>query len=436
MHRNRVGDADAARFEDASESNVCRHSVKSHIEDLAIFGGAPIFPYKLHVGRPNIGDRSALFDRINDILDRRWLTNDGPYLQQLEKRICELTGAKHCVAVCNATIGLEILVKAIGLSGEVILPSFTFVALPHALQWLGIRPVFCDIDPGTHNLDPSHVKQLITDRTTGIIGVHLWGRPCDVEQLAEIARRHNLELLFDAAHALACSHNGKMIGNFGVAEVFSFHATKFINTFEGGAIVTNADNLAARLRLIRNFGFAGYDTVISLGINGKMSEVSAAMGLTSLESLEAFVGVNYRNYKEYSHHLPRVPGVSLAKYNEVEKCNYQYVVVEIDEMTMGINRDQLDDIFWAENVLTRRYFYPGCHRMEPYRTNDPKADVRLPQTERLARRVLCLPTGSTVGSSEITAICQLIEFVTEHAEAVRQRLSTKHISRDPQATPL
>jgi len=435
MHSDRGGDAEAPAPHDGSQSN-CMPSEKSRVEDLAIFGGPPLFPYRLHVGRPNIGDRSALLDRINDILDRRWLTNDGPYLQQFEKQICELIGVKHCVAVCNATIGLEILVKAIGLSGEVIVPSFTFIALAHALRWLGINPVFCDIDPGTHNLDPSHVEELITDRTTGIIGVHLWGRPCDVEQLAVIARRHNLELLFDAAHALACSHNGKMIGNFGAAEVFSFHATKIINTFEGGAIVTNADNLAARLRLMRNFGFRGYDTVISLGINGKMSEVSAAMGVTSLESLEELVRVNYRNYTEYSHHLERIPGVSLVKYNDVEKCNYQYVVVEIDETTMGINRDQLDDIFWAENVLTRRYFYPGCHRMEPYRTNDPKAGMRLPQTERLARRVLCLPTGSTVGSGEISAICQLIEFVAQHAEAVRQQLSTKRIFRDPRRTPL
>jgi len=160
------------------------------------------------------------------------------------------------------------------------------------------------------------------------------------------------------------------------------------------------------------------------------------MGLTSLESLEEFLGVNYRNYTEYSHHLAAVPGVSLVKYNEVEKCNYQYVVVEIDEMTLGINRDQLDDIFWAENVLTRRYFYPGCHCMEPYRSNDPRAGVRLPQTERLARRVLCLPTGSTIGFGEITAICELIKFVAEHAEAVRQQLSTKRIFRHPQRTPL
>jgi len=291
--------------------------------------------------------------------------------------------------------------------------------------------VFCDIDPATHNLDPWRVEELITGRTTAIIGVHVWGRPCNVDALADLARHHNLKLLFDAAHAFGCSHTGRMIGGFGNAEIFSFHATKFVNTFEGGAIVTNNNELAARLRLMRNFGFAGLDTVTSLGTNGKMSEVSAAMGLTSLESLEEFVTVNYRNYKEYQQQLADVPGISLSTFDEDEKCNYQYVILEIDEDAMGITRDQLDDILWAENVLTRRYFYPGCHQMEPYRTDDPQAGLRLSQTERLGKRVLCLPTGSAVTSNEISAICALIEFIVEHAEALKERLSMKTNLRHP-----
>src|SRR4029450_4947712 len=242
--------------------------------------------------------------------------------------------------------------------------------------------------------------------TTGIIGVHLWGRPCDVGALAEIAHRHRLRLLFDAAHAFGCSHNRRMIGNFGNAEVFSFHATKVLNTFEGGAVVTNDDKLAAKIRLMRNFGFAGYDIVSSLGTNGKMSEVSAAMGLTSLESLEKFVATNHRNYREYRQQLADVAGISLLTFDEDEKCNYQYVVLEIDEDALGITRDQLEDILWAENVLSRRYFYPGCHRMEPYRTRDLRAALFLPETERLATRVLCLPTGTAIGGDEISAICQ------------------------------
>ena len=405
--------------------------LKSRIEDLAIFGGPSAFSDELHVGRPNVGQREAFLERVNDLLDRRWLTNDGPYLKQLEQRISQLVEVRRCIAVCNATVGLEIAIKAAGLAGEVIIPSFTFIATAHALEWQQITPVFCDINPATHNIDPSRVEQLITERTTGIIGVHLWGRPCDVEALQDIASRHKLKLLFDAAHAFGCSYNQRMIGNFGNAEVFSFHATKFLNTFEGGAVVTNDDELAAKIQLMRNFGFAGYDIVSSLGTNGKMSEVSAAMGLTSLESLEKFVAANYRNYKEYRQQLAEVPGVSVLAYDQDEKCNYHYIVVEIDERALGITRDQLDDILWAENVLTRRYFYPGCHRMEPYRTRYAQASLSLPETEKLAARVLCLPTGSAVGSDEITAICDIIKFVTGEGSAVKERMLKQPLRHHP-----
>src|SRR6266480_2218178 len=404
---------------------------KLHILDLAIFGGKPAFDAALHVGRPNIGDPQALLKRIKELLDRRWLTNDGPLLQEFEQRISGLIGVKHCMAVCNATIGLEIAIKALGLSGEVIVPSFTFIATPHALRWHGVTPVFCDLDPDTHNIDPLRVAELITRRTSGIIAVHVWGRPCDVHALADLAQYHNLKLVFDAAHAFACSYKGRMIGGFGNVEIFSFHATKFLNTFEGGAIVTNNDELAGKIRLMRNFGFAGLDTVTSLGTNGKMSEASAAMGLTSLESLERFIEANRRNYHLYQRELARVPGISVSRYHEDEKCNYHYVVLEIDEAVTGIRRDTLDEILWVENVLTRRYFYPGCHRMEPYRTVEPEAGLRLPHTERLAETVLCLPTGSALSSTNITGVCALIEFIVRHAKAIKERLSMKPVFRHP-----
>jgi dTDP-4-amino-4,6-dideoxygalactose transaminase len=348
-------------------------------------------------------------------------------LQEFEQRICELSGVRHCIAVCNATIGLEIAIRALDLSGEVILPSFTFIATAHALRWLGVTPVFCDVHPKTHNIDPLRVAKLVTKRTSGIIGVHVWGRPCDVDALTDLAQRDGLKLVFDAAHAFACSYKGQMIGGFGDAELFSFHATKFLNTFEGGAIVTNNGQLAAKLRLMRNFGFAGLDTVISLGTNGKMSEASAAMGLTSLESLDGFIEANRRNYHLYERHLARIPGISFLRYNEDEKCNYQYVVIELDETVTGISRNMFDEILWAENVLTRRYFYPGCHRMEPYWTEEPEARRRLRQTERLANMVLCLPTGSAIGSTKITVICALIEFIVKHAEAIMRRWPLKPV---------
>ena len=393
---------------------------KTKISDLAFYGGPPAFQEKLHVGRPNIGDRKTLMNRINDLLDRRWLTNNGPFVHEFEDRIAQLTQTKHCIVMCNATIALEIAIRAFELRGEVIMPSFTFVATAHALQWQEITPVFCDIDPLTHTIDPQRVEELITPRTTGIIGVHLWGRACKVEALSEIARRRHLRLLYDAAHAFACSYRGTMIGNFGDAEVFSFHATKFFNSFEGGAVLTNNDELAKKIRLMKNFGFVDYDEVSYIGTNGKMSEISAAMGLTGLESLNEFIATNYQNYRLYRNELEDIPGIKMVTYNETEKCNYQYIVLEIEETLTGIGRDEIIQILRAENVLARRYFHPGCHKLEPYCSYFPHAGLLLPQTEKLAARVISLPTGTAVSRQDITDICQIVRFVVDHGHEITQ----------------
>lgn len=396
---------------------------KARLEDLAVFGGSAAFAALLHVGRPNIGDRRRFLERVNDMLDRRWLTNHGPFVLEFERAIAEHVGVKHCVSTCNATTALQIAARALELKGEVIVPSFTFVATAHAIHWLNLTPVFCDVDPRTHNLDPAAVERLITPRTTGIIGVHVWGRACDVKALTELASRHKVRLLFDAAHAFGASCDGRMIGNFGDAEVFSFHSTKWLNTFEGGAIVTNDDRLADKLRLMTRFGFDGCDHVVSTGTNGKMSEVSAAMGLTSLESCVAFVEANRRNYQQYHEELRGVAGVSVMHYDARQKCSFQYIVIEIDSRTAGITRDQLMQVLWAENILARRYFYPGCHRMEPYRTLFPFAGQRLPHTESLTDRVLLLPNGSSIEPSVVGTICHIIRFAVEHGEDVGSALS-------------
>ena len=391
---------------------------------LAIFGNAPTFAEKLHVGRPNIGNRERLLARINDMLDRNWLTNDGPFVRDFEEHIAEFTGARHCIAMCNGTVALEIAIRALGLTGEVIVPSFTFIATAHALQWQEITPVFCDVHPRTHTIDPVQVEKMITPRTSGIIGVHTWGRPCEIGTLEAIARRRNLRLLFDAAHAFGCAYKGKPIGGFGQCEVFSFHATKFFNTFEGGAILTNDDALAEKTRLIRNFGFQGYDNVIYIGTNGKMTEVCAAMGLTSLESLDKFIETNRRNYQAYGRGLEGTPGIRLMQYEDAVRSNYQYIVLEVDEEKAGLTRDGLVAVLHAENVLARRYFFPGCHRMEPYRSYFPHASLVLPETEKLCRRVMVLPNGSSVDEEAVEKICGILKAAVGEAEAVRARLGS------------
>jgi dTDP-4-amino-4,6-dideoxygalactose transaminase len=391
-------------------------------EDLALFGGPAAFPETLHVGRPNLVNRERLLSRIDDMLDRRWFTNGGRYVQEFERAVATRLGVKHCIATCNATVGLELAIRAVGLRGEVIVPSMTFIATAHALQWLGITPIFCDVDPETFTIDPDRAESLISPRTTGILAVHLWGRPADVDALDELCARRNLRLLYDSAHAFGCTSRGRGLGVFGDAEVFSFHATKFLNSFEGGAITTNDDALAATLRLMKNFGFSDYDTVVALGVNGKMTEVSAAMGLTSLEGLDEIIMANRLNYEWYLRELEDLPGSRVLPYDDKERNNYQYVVVDVDAAETGIDRDQIMRILWAENVRARRYFYPGCHRMEPYRSTMPNIGQRLPVTERILGRVLTLPTGMALGPSEVSRVCELFRFIVRNGSTIAARL--------------
>lgn len=404
--------------------------IRARSRKLAILGGAPAFSEQLHVGRPNIGDRDRLLERIGRILDSKWLTNTGPFVREFEARIAEFLGVRNFIATCNGTIGLEIAIRALGMKGEVIVPSNTFIATAHALQWQEITPLFCDIDPHTYNIDPERVEARITSRTTGILAVHVWGRPCAIEALAEIAHRRDLRLLFDASHAFACSYRGRMIGNFGDAEVFSFHATKFFNTFEGGGIATNDDDLASRIRLMKNFGFSGYDEVSRIGTNGKMTEVSAVMGLTSFESIDHFIEVNRQNYCTYREMLEGIPGVTLVRYDDAERCNYHYVVLDVDPDLAQLTRDELVEVLHADNVLARRYFWPGCHRMEPYHSYFPHVGLLLPQTDRILPRILLLPTGTSIDRSMIVTMCDIIATALSQADEVRRVLALKNIHGD------
>ena len=384
-------------------------------QDLAINGAAPAFEETLHVGRPNIGSRELFLNYMADIFDRCWLTNNGPMVQEFEQRVAAYHDVKHCVAMCNGTVALEIAIRALRLEGEVIVPSFTFIATAHALHWQAITPTFADIDPTTHNLDPEAVRRMITPRTTGIIGVHLWGRSAPVEELQAIADEHDLKLMFDAAHAFGCSHKGTLIGNFGACEVLSFHATKFFNTFEGGGVLTNNDELAETMRLMRNFGFSGLDNVIHPGTNGKMIEVAAAMGLVNLDAIDSVIEINRRNYEAYSKILSELPGISLLTYNESERNNYQYVVIEVDEKC-PVSRDRIIQALHAENIRARRYFWPGCHNMKPYKELYPHTGLMLPNSQKVADRVVLLPTGTTMNEDMIRTVTSVIDVLLECKE--------------------
>ncbi len=349
---------------------------------------------------------------VDEMFDRRWLSNSGPLVEQFEQRLASFLGVKHCLAMVNGTIGLEVAIRALGLGGEVILPSYTFIATAHALRWQGITPVFADVDPKTHNISPQSVRSLIGPKTSGILGVHLWGRPAPVEELSSIAEEFDLKLMFDAAHAFGNTHRGARIGSFGEAEVFSFHATKFFNTFEGGAVVTNNGELAERMRLLRNFGFVDYDCVTHLGTNAKMPEIAGAMGIVNMDSIEGFVEHNQANYEAYADVISSCGDIDLISYDSVEWNNFQYIVVELSSR-FAAHRDDIVAELHKQNVIARRYFWPGCHLMAPYVGMPETSRTSLAGTSRVAERVIVLPTGTAMTPETCAAVagllCEIIE---------------------------
>ena len=318
-------------------------------------------------------------------------------VQELEHKIQQYLGLKHCICVCNATIGLALLQRALNLKGEVIIPSFTFIATAHSLCWQRIDPVFCDVRMEDHLIDPSKIEALVTPRTSAIMAVPIWGQPCDYSALQEIADKHGLKLIFDSAHAFGCKSGDQYLGRFGDAEVFSFHATKVFSTGEGGAITTNSDELAEKLRLMRNFGFTNYDKTNHIGTNAKMSEFAAAYGLVHLDELDSIIEQNKKIHEAYLDEFSKFQELTFLDYPFPGKSNYQYVVAQVATNI----RDSLVDYFHAQGILLRRYFHPGCHRMEPYASHEQYQELHLSNTDKISSAIVVFPTGTQVTPSTI-----------------------------------
>lgn len=422
----RAGFADlgAAFVSTETTNNMKRDLTDWH--GLAIFGGVPIFSEPLHVGRPNIPPSKSVLALINDALERKWLTNDGPMVRKFEKAVAENIKIDHCIALSSGTSAIELLVEGMDLKGEVIVPSFTFIATVHALVRKGLRPRFCDVLKDNHTLDPECVGSLIGESTSAILGVHLWGRPCSPRKLRDIADRHGIRLIYDGAHAFGCGYMGRMLASYGDAAVLSFHATKIVNTFEGGAVVTNDPDLAGRLRLLRNFGFDESGQVVALGTNAKMNEAEAAMGLASLQEMENTVNINRCNFEHYMQALSGVPGINLLCPEKSGESTYQYVVTVVDDSAAGLTRDEILAILWAENIRARRYFHPGCHRVPPHVKSAEQID--LPVTDSLTRRVLCLPTGASLTKHDIDLVASVLRVSINASDSVRAGL--KHYLDD------
>lgn len=391
-------------------------------QEFALLGGAAAFDMSLPVGQLYFPSWDRYEAAMRGIFERRYYTNQGPLVQQLEERLQDYLGVKHAICVTNATIGLMMAAEALGLSEKVVLPSFTFIASAQSLSWSNIEPVFCDVDPITHQLDISKLDSLIDDQVTGIMGVNLWGGACQPVELEEYAHARGLKLYFDSAHAFGCEVGNIRIGNFGSLEVFSFHATKILSATEGGCLCTNDDLLAARLRNIRSSYGAGKPVPVVKTSNGRMSEAQAAIALLSLEDFPQNRQNNESIYRIYEDGLKNVPGIKLVRPAGVTFSNYQYVVCVVDENSFGLSRDSLITVLKAENVNARRYFYPGTHRSIGYRECLIQYSDSLPVTDRLCETCIQFPVGAMVDGDAVNKICELIDKCQRNAEFLKSHL--------------
>jgi dTDP-4-amino-4,6-dideoxygalactose transaminase len=402
-------------------------NAKQAAKDFAILGGTPALSTHLPVGQMYFPTWDRYEAAMRGIFEREYYTNHGPLAQDFEARLAAFLSVRHAISVANATLGLIMAVKALSLTGRVIVPAHSFIASAQSLTWAGVEPVFCDVDPRTNQMSHEHVEHLLRHEIgiSAVLGVNLWGGACDPRGLEAIAARYGVSLYFDSAHGFACKVSGTPLGGFGRLEVFSFHATKIFSTTEGGCITTNDDLLAARLRNIRSSYGAGPAVDVPMTSNGRFSEAQAAIGLLNLETLDAAIANNRASFERYSALLGPVPGIEVLSARGVSDTNYQYLVCEIEESVFGMSRDTLLSVLKAEDINARRYFYPGIHRSRPYVDDFPQYVNTLPGTDRLCGRLLQLPIGALASIENITKVCGVIAGAQRHAPALLQGIARK-----------
>ncbi len=368
------------------------------------------FPEPILVTRPSMPSLGQYREKLEGIWKRQWLTNDGELHRELEARLAQYLDVEHLSLFCNGTIALLVALQALRInSGEVITTPFTFPATSHVLYWNRVRPVFCDIDEKTFNLDPNRLERLISPDTKAILAVHVYGTPCDVEAIQAIADTHGLHVIYDAAHAFGVRYNGRSILSYGDISVLSFHATKLFTTGEGGALISKSADQKRRIGFLRNFGIAGEETVIGPGINGKMNEFQAAFGLLQLDMVDEEIANRGRLSGIYRDGLRDIPGLSLLEEIPHVRPNYAYFPILIDEKRYGMSRDELYTLLKQFNVHPRKYFHPLCSHFSCYSALPSAAPSNLPVAERVARQVLCLPLCGTLQESELRNICHVLK---------------------------
>lgn len=363
---------------------------------------------QLTVTTPLLPSLEELTPYLQDIWDRKWLTNNGHYHQELERALCEYLKVPYISLFTNGTLPLICALQALRITGEVITTPYSFVATTHALWWNGIKPVFVDIDPATCNLDPAKIEAAITPHTTAIMPVHVYGKPCDTERIQEIADKYGLKIIYDAAHAFGVEVNGRSILEAGDMSTLSFHATKVFNTIEGGALVCRDEKTKQRIDYLKNFGFAGETTVVAPGINGKMDEIRSAYGLLNLRQADKAIQARREAAVRYRQALRGVAGISFMEDIPGVRHNYSYFPVFVDAQKYGMSRDELYDRLKAENIFGRRYFYPLISTFSTYRGLESSRPENLPVATRMADSVICLPMHHALSEEDTDRIVDLI----------------------------
>lgn len=362
----------------------------------------------IYVTRPLLPSLENVYTQLEDIWNSKWVTNNGPKYKELELKLKEYLNVDNLVMFNNGTLALELGLKALELEGEVITTPFTFPATVQALDRNGLIPVFCDIEKDTLNIDANKIEELITDKTSAILGVHVFGNPCNVEKIQEIANKYNLKVIYDGAHAFGCYIDGRSIGNYGDMTMFSFHATKLFNTVEGGGLVFKDSNLYDKLNLLKNFGIASPEEVVLSGTNAKLNEIQAAIGIEVLKITES-EREKRRLVKEwYKLNLKDIPGIRIITDLDGIDSSYQYFVIEIDEDKYGISRNKLHKELEKYNIFTRKYFYPLCSEFTWYSDIESARREHLNVAHDVVNKVLSMPYYGELNEETIKRICNII----------------------------
>jgi dTDP-4-amino-4,6-dideoxygalactose transaminase len=361
------------------------------------------FERVIHVTQPKLPDFDMYCDYLKEIWNNKWLTNDGPIHERFKQELKQYLKARNLELFTNGHLALEIAIKSLGLEGEVITTPFTFASTTHAITNCGLKPVFCDIETETFNIDVNQIEKHINEKTSAILAVHVFGTPCDVEKIEQLAQKYGLKVIYDAAHAFGVEIEGKSIVNFGDLSMFSLHATKVFHSIEGGILCFNNDELAPKLKALKNFGITSPDSVDYVGINAKMNEFQAAMGLCNLTTINEDIEKRKQIYEEYVHNLKHIPQLKLLERKAGIKHNYSYFPILLSEPSL---RDQLHEKLKEYNVITRKYFYPLCNNFACYDYDS----AATPNAVYVSERILCLPLYTELEISDVRKICNIIRY--------------------------